>query len=239
MRRSARRSESGRLSWIVAAAAAVAALFVVLGAFYALYSDRPARGPAAEGEAAGEPIAVAPGSTPLASPTGPLPVLQEVPEFALTAADGRRIGRADLLGRPWVVDFIFTSCAGACPILSGELARVQKGLPPDLPARLVSITVDPAHDTPEALQAYAARFGADPERWLFLTGTPDAIYSLARDGFMLAAGPSPDPSQADGPFFHSNRLVLVDSTGRVRGYYDGLDSKDVDRLARDLKRVEG
>ena len=232
----ARGSERGRLSWAVVVA--IAALLAVLGAFFALYSDRTPR-QGADAAAGGVPIAVTPIGSPLANPTGPLPILKDLPDFALTASDGRRIGRAELLGRPWVADFIFTSCAGACPVLSGELARVQKGLAPAAPVRLVSITVDPAHDTPEVLRAYAERLGADPERWLFLTGTPDAIYALARDGFLLAAGPSPEPAQADGPFFHSNRLVLVDGAGRVRGYYDGLDAKEVDRLARDLKRVEG
>jgi cytochrome oxidase Cu insertion factor (SCO1/SenC/PrrC family) len=236
-----RHPDRGRLSPVVVGALAV--LCLVLGGLFAILPDRPKPAPAAppppDRAAEKPPIVAAPGSTPLANPTAPLPILQSVTDFTLTASDGSRVRRADLLGKPWVVDFIFTTCAGACPVMSGELARVQQGLAPGFPVRFVSITVDPAHDTPEVLRAYAERFGADPARWLFLTGKADAIYALARDGFGLAAGPNPDPGQADAPVFHSSRLVLVDAAGKVRGYYDGVDAADVDRLAHDLKRVLG
>ena len=170
------------------------------------------------------------------SPSGDLPVLGQVPDFSLVDSRGSDVALADLEGAPWVAGFIFTSCAGICPRMSTEMARVQELLPPDSPVKLVSITVDPGHDTPEVLQGYAARFGARPERWMFLTGEPGEIYRLAGEGFLLAAGELPefDPQEDDGPFFHSSRLCLVDAEGRVRGYYEGTDATQVDRLLQDL-----
>jgi cytochrome oxidase Cu insertion factor (SCO1/SenC/PrrC family) len=171
-----------------------------------------------------------------ASPSGELPVIGQLPDFSLVDSRGSDVTLADLEGAPWVAGFIFTSCAGICPRMSTEMARVQESLPPDSPVKLVSITVDPVHDTPEVLQGYAARFGARPERWMFLTGEPQEIYRLAGEGFLLAAGEllEFDPEQADGPFVHSSRLCLVDAEGRMRGYYEGTDPTQVDRLLQDL-----
>jgi protein SCO1/2 len=192
----------------------------------------------------GEPsgsIVVGPGSaSPLDATDGELPVLGEVPEFVLMGTDGSPWRRADLDGRPWAVEFIFTTCGGTCPKMSAEMARIQRGMSEDLEATLVSITVDPGHDTPEVLREYAARYDARPERWVFLTGEPQEIYRLAQEGFHLAAGPLPeefDPEVHEGPFLHSRRVALVDGRGRVRGYYDGTDAIEMDRLARDLGQV--
>jgi protein SCO1/2 len=168
-----------------------------------------------------------------------LPVLGQVPDFSLVRSDGSEVRRTDLDGAPWVAGFIFTTCSGICPIMSNQMARVQKGLPEDSPVHLVSITVDPRHDTPEVLSAYARRFGARPDRWYFLTGKSELIYRLAGEGFHLAAGELAewDPIMDDGPFFHSSRLSLVDAEGRIRGYYDGTEPGQVNRLQQDLKRL--
>jgi protein SCO1/2 len=168
-----------------------------------------------------------------------LPVLGQVPDFALVNSDGAAVRRADLDGAPWVAGFIFTTCSGICPIMSNHMARVQNGLPDESRAHLVSITVDPRHDTPEVLAAYARRFGARPGRWLFLTGESEAIYRLAGEGFHLAAGELPewDPVMDDGPFFHSSRLSLVDAEGRIRGYYEGTEPGQVDLLQQHLARL--
>jgi len=107
---------------------------------------------------------------------------------------------------------------------------------PDL--RLVTITVDPKRDTPERLKEYAAKYGADPQRWLFLTGDREAIYRLSTDGFKLAAIVEQDEVQStDHPILHSTRFVLVDREGQVRAYYDGTSEKDMERLAADARRL--
>ncbi len=171
-----------------------------------------------------------------------LPVIAEVPPFELIDSSGRQVRRSDFDGDLWVADFIFTSCAGVCPILSSRMAGVQRRLEEaGLDVRLVSISVDPARDTPPALAAYAERYGADPERWTFLTGERDALYELIGKGFLLSVSErSPEEAGDSGELItHSDRFVLVDRQGRIRGYYHGLEEDDVDRLLADLESFGG
>ncbi len=104
--------------------------------------------------------------------------------------------------------------------------------PPE-PVRLVSISVDPEHDTPEVLDAYARRMGAR-EHWLFLTGPRDAVAALLRDGFKVAFASDGPPAS---PITHSDRFVLVDRQRRIRGYYHGKDAEDVARLVADARAL--
>ena len=120
-------------------------------------------------------------------------VFGAVPDFSLIERSGRRVTLADLRGKVWIADFIYTHCTDTCPLQSAEMARLQADFGAQAYVRLVSITVDPAQDTPEVLTEYATRFGADRERWLFLTGQKRAIYTLAQKGFMLSVE---DPGEA-------------------------------------------
>ena len=164
----------------------------------------------------------------------PLRIFGPAPTFTLVDQAGEPFGSDQLLGRVWVVDFIFTRCAGQCPMMSARLAALQHDLA-DVPALwLVSITVDPAHDDPATLSVYAARYGARRPRWQFLTGDAGQIERLAREGFRLAFSPEGTPRE---PITHSSRLVLVDARGRVRGYYDAGEPGVVERLARDVRRL--
>jgi cytochrome oxidase Cu insertion factor (SCO1/SenC/PrrC family) len=95
------------------------------------------------------------------------------------------VRKTDLEGKLWITNFIFTNCPDVCPVMTAEMAQLQAELTDVLELRLVSITVDPEHDTPPVLSQYAQRFNADPARWLFLTGDKRAIYRLAKDGFRL------------------------------------------------------
>lgn len=147
-----------------------------------------------------------------------LPVLFEVSDFALTNQEGQVVTRADLLGKIWLADIIFTRCAGPCPVMTRKMAELQRVLPADHPVRLVTLTTDPTYDTPAVLRAYARRFGADPARWSFLTGTKTQIVRLAADGLRLTAVETA-PGERETPddlFVHSTILVLVDQRGRVR-----------------------
>ena len=227
-----------------APSASSVAVFAVLallgGAFWGLLSGWFGGRPAVARTGREPPLRVERSTgSPLSAPTFALPDLGVVPDFQLKASDGARVGRADLDGRPWAVEFIFTTCAGQCPLMSAQLARLQQAIPEGSRARIISITVDPGHDTPEVLRGYAARFGARPERWLLLTGDATEIYRLAAEGFHLGAGvnPAPRPPGGDGPFFHSSRVVLVDGEGHIRSYYEGTDPANIDRLGRDLRRL--
>lgn len=166
----------------------------------------------------------------------PPPVLGHVPEFVLTNRDGRAVRRSDLDGRPWVADFIFTRCPASCPMMSARMARLNRDLPSDLPIRLVSISVDPTHDTPEVLQRYAESFQAT-DRWLFLTGSREDVRRLCVEGFKLGLDMEPAPGSSPAPMepiLHSTRFVLVDGKGYIRGYYEAFDEDSTAKLKRDL-----
>jgi protein SCO1/2 len=168
----------------------------------------------------------------------PPPRLARVPDFSLRNRDGRTVTRADLLGAPWVADFVFTRCAASCPLMSARMARLDRRLPAGPAAsspavRLVSFSVDPEFDTPAVLARYAASFGASP-RWLFLSGGREAILRLSRDGFRLAVGGG---GPAKEPILHSTRFILVDGEGWIRRYYDALDPAAMAAVPRDAEAV--
>lgn len=164
----------------------------------------------------------------LVVPARSLPVLGEVPPFALTERSGRTLAASDLAGRVWVADFVFTRCPDFCPALTARMAGLQKALAAH-PVRLVSFSVDPGHDTPEVLSEYATRAGARDD-WLFVTGPREALAGLLRDGFKVAWADDGPPTS---PITHSDRFVLVDRTLHIRGYYHGTEPDDVTRLTRD------
>jgi cytochrome oxidase Cu insertion factor (SCO1/SenC/PrrC family) len=158
-------------------------------------------------------------SAQLAQPADSLERFGAVKPFQLVERSGRAIAREDLLGKPWVVGFIFTRCTGPCPKISGNMRALSEKLA-GVDARLVTISVDPEHDTPEVLAEYARQLGADESRWLFLTGTPEAVRSVSVDSFMLPV--ERDPAAPVGQLVtHRTVLAVVDAQGQVRGYYDG------------------
>jgi cytochrome oxidase Cu insertion factor (SCO1/SenC/PrrC family) len=154
--------------------------------------------------------------------TSALPVLFEVPEFALTNQHGLVVTRSNLLGHVWVADIIFTRCAGPCPTMTRRMSELQAALPLEQSVRLVTLTTDPTHDTPEVLKSYAAKFGAEPHRWFFLTGTKAQIVNLAADGLKLTAveKESGQRTTPEDLFIHSTIFILVDQRGRVRGTFE-------------------
>src|SRR5213592_624540 len=109
-----------------------------------------------------------------------------VPSFQFTNQNGQPFGSAQLAGKIWIADFIYTTCPGPCPMISSRMSELQKPLE-KTDVHLVSFTVDPVKDTPQVLRCYAEKLQADPGRWDFLTGAKSAIYGLTRNGFKLAA----------------------------------------------------
>lgn len=156
-----------------------------------------------------------------------------VPAFELVNQDGQPFGSAQLAGKIWIADFIFTNCPGPCPIISSRMSELQKPLG-KTDIHLVSFTVDPERDTPEVLHAYAEKLKAKSNQWDFLTGSQPAIYALARDGFKLAASDGRDEA---GMPVHSTRVVLVDWRGVIRGYYDALAPDAVTKLVADANHL--
>lgn len=159
-----------------------------------------------------------------------LPDLGTVPAFELIRETGAPFqSEASLKGQVWIADFIFTNCPGPCPRMTQHMKRMQNELTGIDRLKFVSITVDPARDTPEALAAYGKRFGADPARWYFLTGAPAALHHLSKDVFKLG-DIAPDLE-------HSTRFVLVDKAGRIRGYYASSEPSFTVKLMEDAKRL--
>lgn len=170
----------------------------------------------------------------------PLPVLGQVTGFTLTNQAGQPWSSSSLEGRIWVADIIFTRCPGSCVVMTSHLRQLQQTLPESSEVSLVSLTADPAHDTPEVLRAYANRFEADPGRWQFLTGPQSEIYKVATGQLLLAVAENPDPDNApiEDLFLHSTKLVLVDRQGRLRGVFDGTDPSVVEEIRVAVSRLE-
>ena len=165
-----------------------------------------------------------------------LPDFGAVPSFSLLERSGRELTRTELDGTPWFADFVYTNCAGSCPVLSAEMARLSRRVGDR--ARLVSFSVDPGRDTPKTLTEYAERFDAPADRWFFAGGEVDAMRRLIRDGFHLAVldGP-PTEKEPTGAITHSEKIVLVDAKGRIRRYYDGGNGRWIDDAVRDLEAL--
>jgi cytochrome oxidase Cu insertion factor (SCO1/SenC/PrrC family) len=158
-----------------------------------------------------------------------LPKLFVLPDASLVNESGRPVQLASLKGNVVVYDFIFTNCAGTCPMMTATLRKVTKKIDKDAPVRFVSISVDPKRDTPPVLAAYAQKVRNDP-RWTFLTGDWPTIRHLSMDGFKLAT---------DEQLLHSAKFAVADKNGVVREYVSSLEDDAVDHVARtvgDLSR---
>jgi len=162
-----------------------------------------------------------------------IPEYSRVPAFRLTNQDGKSFGSAQLAGKIWIADFIFTTCPGPCPIISSRMSELQKPLE-KTDVHLVSFTVDPKTDTPQVLRNYGDKLGAQPGRWDFLTGAESEIYDLSKNGFKLAAVGADNETRLP---VHSTRLVLVDRRGEIRGYYDGTAADAVTKLLADTNHL--
>jgi protein SCO1 len=160
----------------------------------------------------------------------PLPALGQIPGFQLTAQDGKAFDSRELAGKIWVADFFFTTCPGPCPLMNERMHQIQTKTADLSDVRLVSFTVDPAHDTPPVLDAYSKHFLAQPGRWYFLTGPQDRLNDLGLNAFHL--------NRVDGSLDHSTRFTLVDRRGRIRGYYRFSDDDFPKQLLADVRRLE-
>lgn len=159
----------------------------------------------------------------------PLPVYGQVADFRLTNQLGTPVSLADLRGHVWVVDVIFTRCPGPCLTMTRQMKELQQALPSPSTTRLVTLTTDPNFDTPPVLNAYAARFNADTNRWMFLTGTKKQIGDLAIGSLKLTAlDKKPEEQQSPADLFvHSTIFVLVDKHAQVRGIFQ-TTGEDID-----------
>ena len=158
-----------------------------------------------------------------------MPPIGVVPEFHFTTQEGKTLTRADLLGKVWVVDFFFTRCPGPCPVMSARMAEISKELRKAKDVRLVSVSIDPDHDTPQVLSEYATRMNADPTRWIFLTGPPKEIEDFTRKGMLQALAKDPNNIPT-----HSTRFLVIDREARIRGSRNLDEPELVQKLFMDI-----
>lgn len=143
----------------------------------------------------------------------------EVKDFTLTERSGRQFDSKSLDGEVWVASFFFASCPTECTFQNRTVAALQREFGPK-GVTFVSITCDPANDTPARLRDYANRFNADPDQWLFLTGDLSDIQRIGKERFKLPVEQST----------HSSRLVVVDRSGNIRGAFQWKDPADLTEL---------
>jgi len=153
-----------------------------------------------------------------------------VPPFSLTERSGRTITNHDLAGKIWVADFIYTTCPGPCPMMTRQMRILQDQTAREMSdVRLLSFTVDPAHDTPPVLAEYAGHYRVDTARWSFLTGEQSKLNDVGL-AFKL--------NTVDGSMTHSTRFVLIDRHMRIRGYYLTSEDAFLPKLMHDLRQLE-
>jgi protein SCO1/2 len=157
----------------------------------------------------------------------------EVPEFRLVDQNDKPFTKKDVLGRVWIADFVFTQCAGPCPMMTMSMVDLQKELAGS-PIQFVSISVDPTHDTPAVLKKYAQVMKADEKNWTFATGEPKEVFDLAL-GMKIAAS----PADAENTIMHSEKFILVDQKGWIRGYYFFKDPEKRKEMIEEARRLAG
>ncbi len=178
----------------------------------------------------------------------PPPVMGQLPVFSLVDQDGAPFGTEQMAGDVWVVGFFFTSCRTVCPRILAAMNSLQdKYVSFDHDVRLLTVTVDPTTDTPEVLATKAAEIGAQAGVWSFITGDEPEVRRLVEGGFATAMGEREvEPGGALLDIAHTEKLVLIDWQGRIRGYYAidelGLDevyhrSRHVLRERKELERA--
>jgi len=155
-----------------------------------------------------------------------------IPEFTFTNQEGQAVGRAQMQGKITIVDFFFTSCPSICPVMSKEMERVNDHFRDEPLVQILSISIDPSYDTPEILKTYAQEHHAIPGKWHFLSGSKEETFQLARCGFVL---PALDGNGMPDDFVHSDKFILIDDQGRIRGYYSGTSREEVDLLMLETK----
>jgi protein SCO1/2 len=167
-----------------------------------------------------------------------------VPAFELTDQNDKKISDKDYLGKVYVVEFFFSTCPTICPKMNQSMLQLQEAFYGNPNFGLVSITIDPEHDTAAVLKEHANLLGVKHYNWHFLTGDKEYIYNLANKGFNLYAG---ENNKAAGGFEHSGLFALVDKEGKIRCrkdtqgnpilYYDGLETSGVEAIKEDIKKL--
>lgn len=159
--------------------------------------------------------------------------------FSFVDQDGNTVTQETLAGKVYVVEYFFATCEGICPKMNENLNTVYRQFKGDPRVMFLSHTVDPEEDSSSALKEYSKRFEADSRQWKFLTGDKKALYDQARYSYLISAEDDTSGLSIDKDFIHDNHFVLVDTSGRIRGMYDGLQAQEMIKLAGDIRSLIG
>jgi len=158
-----------------------------------------------------------------------------IENFELTNQDGHKISFHDYKGQIVIANFFFSHCPVVCPKMTANLQTVSRQFQQEKNIHILSISVDPERDSSVQLKNYAKRFSIDTQKWDLLTGSKKEIYRLARNSFIVVAT---DGDGGPNDFIHSDKLVLIDRIGRIRGFYDGTDETEINKLSHDIKKIQ-
>ena len=179
---------------------------------------------------------------------------RKVPDFSFTNQHGEKITNKDYEGKVYVIEFFFTTCPTICPRMNGNLIQIQNEFKDFDDFGVASFTINPEHDTPEVLKAYAEKYGVTNPNWHLMTGDKEAIYKLSNEGFYIYAA---ENESVEGGFEHSGNFALIDKNGFIRSrvvngnpliYYNGITSEaeavdedgkseEISALKEDIKKL--
>jgi protein SCO1/2 len=170
-----------------------------------------------------------------------LPFLGEgdhkIRQFSFTNQEGKTITNKVINGKIYVVEYFFTTCKGICPKMNENMAKVYQAFRGNNDVMILSHTVDPKKDTVQALHEYSLRFDANPNQWEFLTGDKKELYDMARYSYLVTATDDTGTVDIQSDFIHTDRFVLVDRTGHIRGQYEGTKIGSIQQLIGDIKEL--
>lgn len=162
-------------------------------------------------------------------------VYHTIGNFSFVNQDSAVVTNETFRDKIYVADFFFTSCRTICPIMKTQMLRVYEVMKNDPDVLILSHTIDPEYDTVGLLHDFAERLGVSSDKWHFVTGKKDEIYSIAQKSYFATA--MEDKNEPDG-FIHSGAFLLIDKDRRIRGKYDGTKEEDVNRLLEDIKKLK-
>lgn len=171
---------------------------------------------------------------PATPPRQEIPAYGSIASFQLVDQSGQAFSQDQLSGRYWVVNFMFTRCPTICPALTRTMSQVGHRWRKEDRVQFLSVSVDASYDTVERLQDYIRSQQLRTDNWKFLTGPPEDIRTLCLESFKLALAEDMD---ANGDITHSSRMVLLDPQGQIRGYFEGQDAADLDRLHTTIEHL--
>ncbi|WP_345004459.1 SCO family protein [Snuella lapsa] len=155
----------------------------------------------------------------------------KIADFSLTDQNGKTVNQETYKDKIYVADFFFTTCQTICPIMTNHMVEIQKKILNDDEVMLLSHTVTPEIDNVTQLKKYATQKGIDDTKWHLVTGDKKQIYELARKSYLAVK----DQGNGDAyDMIHTENFMLIDKKRQIRGFYDGTNPEDIDRLLNDI-----